>query len=340
MITKNELDEIVRRIYSFDELRGCPIGLEADNQSRMVRPGFSAGPNSARVVVIIEECIVKDQAVLDDTREWAAAPDGTLRSNAAPDVVTNRSRVGSELAGAAFSCTMTVVSAVGVVGGVVGEVPSGGTSTFLIVVAWTGLITQSIQCVNGIVRVSELYRDPDGNSLQVWDQSKVYTSAMLLVDAIGIASNLASLPNSFQKFWAVAARQKAFLSRGLTWASLKSMNRFDRAKVIKEVLDEASQVSAQERVALMAAAEEAGVGSGSMQRTSVSVRHANAIVGVISEHTAEGVSEALSGIRIGVGSTAAGILASGTGSDTLGSASGSVNYIINLIDNRAGGTSA
>jgi hypothetical protein len=340
VISKDVLEEMVRRIHSFDELRGCPIGLQADNQSRMLNPGFCAGPNSARVVVIIEECVLADDTVLQETREWAGAPDGSLEQNAAPAIVTNKSRVGSELVGAAFSCTMTVVSAAGVLGGAAAEVPSAGTSTFVIVVAWAGLITQSTQCANGLIRATQVYINPEGNSLQQWDQNEIYKTSILLVDAIGIASGIASLPSAFRSFWAVAARQKAFLARGITFQSLKSMNRFERAAIIKEVLEEASRASTEERIALMAAAKKAGVGAGSMQATTLSVRNANAIVGMISEQTARGVSQALSGIRIGLGSSAASLLASGARSDRVGSASGSVNYIINLIDNTAVGTDA
>ena len=54
-----------------------------------------------------------------------------------PPFTANRSRLGPELVGAGLNCGLTVVAAVGVFGGAAAEVPSGGTSTFLVVMAWT-----------------------------------------------------------------------------------------------------------------------------------------------------------------------------------------------------------
>ena len=59
-------------------------------------------------------------------------------------------------------------------GGAAAEAPSGGTSTFLVVVAWAGFATSSIQCMNGIVRTVEAASNPDSDSLARWDQNRIY----------------------------------------------------------------------------------------------------------------------------------------------------------------------
>ena len=242
--------------------------------------------------------------------------------------MTNRSRLGPELVGAGLSCGLTVVSALGVLGGAAAEAPTAGTSTFLIVASWTGLTMSAIQYANGLVRIAAIAGAPDGNSLQHWDANEVYANAILVVDAIGVVTSVASLPSQVRNLYAVIVRQRAFLARGLTFDALRRMNRMGRLRAIQEVFEEAARTP-EGRAALSRAAREAGRGAGSLQRgTGLSVRGANTLVRVISEETVRRLNSSLRDLIGGVG----GLIASATPSRYTGSASGSLNFVINLID--------
>lgn len=332
MLPAELLNRMVNRIHSIEQLRGCVIGLYGDRQCQVLHPGYSATPDSGRIAVIIEECILDDPAILEENRQWAARPAGSPEDVPSPAIATNRSKLGPELLGAGLSCGLTVVSAVGVLGGAAAEIPSAGTSTFLVIVAWTGLVTQGIQCVNGLVRVGAIAFDPEDNTLQRWDENDTYTNSILIVDAIGVVSTLAALPAATRNLFAIIARQRSFASRGLTLEILKRMNRAERARVIREIMDEASKTPAG-RKALMEAAKEAQIGARSLERaSSLSVRHANGMVRIVGEETIRRLRYSLLEVVVGgVGS----VVASGTPARLTGSASGSVNWIINVIDTQA-----
>src|SRR5262249_6531977 len=149
----------------------------------------------------------------------------------------------------------------------------------------------------------------------------------LIVDAIGIASGLASLPAGARNLWAVIARQRSFAARGLSLEALKAMNRAERLRVVGEIVEEASRTP-EGRAALIAAAREAGIGARSIQSTTgLSVRHADTMRRIVS---AETVRRLTSSLRDVLG-TVAGVGASATPSSATGSASGSVNFVINLV---------
>ena len=334
MLPERILKQMVRKIHSFPDLEGCLIGLHGNRQSRVLHHGYSMTPNSERVIIIIEECEA-DTAVSSELHQWAKVPGGSPDGAPNPSAVMNRSRLGPELIGAGLSCGLTVVSAVGVFSGAAAEVPTGGASTFLVVASWTGLVTQGIQCANGLVRITAIAISPDGDTLQQWDNNNAYSASILVVDAVGVVSTVSTLPFAVRNLWAVLARQRSFIARRLTFESLKNMNRAGRLRTIGEVMEEASRTP-EGRAALIAAAREAGVGAKSIQSTSgLSVRHANTLVRIISEETTRRLSDSLRDILIsGVGS----IVASATPASATGSASGSVNWIIHLIDGGAPAT--
>lgn len=227
---------------------------------------------------------------------------------------------------------MTVVSAVGVLGGAAAEVPSGGTSTFLVIVAWTGMITSGIQCINGLVRVGAIIANPDDNTLQRWDSNKIYSTSILIVDALGMAAAIASLPSGIKNLWAIIVRQRAFALRGLTETTLRNMNAAERAKVIRELIEAASKTP-EGRAAIMAAAREADIAASTLARSSsLSVRNATKMVEIISEETARRVHSALREI---VSVPVQGVV-SGLPFEWVGSANGSVNWIIHLVDTGTG----
>jgi hypothetical protein len=331
MISEQLLRAMVARIHSFPELEGCVIGFQGNNQSRVLHPGYSATPNSARVIVVIEEAMFNDVAIIEEMNRWANSPAGSPADLPSPSVVTNRSRLGPELIGAGLSCGLTVVSAIGVIGGAAAEVPTAGASTFLIVASWVGLTTGGIQCVNGLVRVGAIVANPDGATLTEWDNNKAYTRTIFVVDAIGVASGVASLPFAARNLFAVLSRQRSFVARGLSMEALRGMNRAERLRVIGELMEEAGKTP-EGRRALIEAAREADIGVSTIQAASgLSVRHANTMVRIISEETTRRLSSSLRDVIGGM----AGIAGSGTPGAYTGSASGSVNWIINLIDGQA-----
>lgn len=244
-----------------------------------------------------------------------------------PQIITNKSRLESELVGAGWNCFMTGVSAVGMVVGMAGEVPSGGTSSFLLVAAWIGIGANALQRANGMVRVTEAFQNPTSNSLQDWDDSSSYSTVFLLVDALGVFSGLASLPAAWRNLWAVISRQRGFVARGLSLEKLKAMNRFARFKVIREVFEEAAKTP-EGRTALQRAAAEANVSAASFARETMSVRQSMTMVRVISKETQMRLINSL----VGVLSPLTGAAASATPARWSGSASGSVNWVINVVD--------
>jgi hypothetical protein len=285
-------------------------------------------------MVVIEECETVDPAVLQDDEFWADRPSGSPEKALNPIIVTNRSRIGPELRGAGLTCGLTIVAAIGVFGGAAAEVPSGGASTFLIIAAWTGMVTQGIECANSLVRIGAIATDPDANTLQQWDSNNAYTTVLLITDAVNMASNLASLPFAARNLWAILARQRSFIARGITLEMLRNMNRAQRMELIGEIVAEASRTP-EGRAALIQAARDAEIGAQSIQRAaSLSVRHAQTMVRIVSEETIRRLNSTL----LGVVSAMAGTVVSGMPYSMVGSASGSVNWIINVIDGQAEAT--
>ena len=318
---------MVRAINSIDELNGCIIGFQGNNSSRVLDPGLTTSLNFGRCCIIIEEIETADAGLTADTQRFADLAEGLPDGHQQPNIVTNRSRMGLEFVGAGLSCGLTVVSAVGVLGGVAAEIPSGGTSTFLVVAGWVGLTTAGLQCLNGLVRVGMVVSNPDGNSLQQLDSNTLYSGTTVVVDALGLASGVASLPAAGRNLWAILARQRSFAARGLSETALRQMNRAERLRVIGEVVEEASRTP-EGRDAIIAAARRVGVGSQSIQSTSgLSVRNAARMAGVISAETTRRLhATVLSAISVPAGG-----VVSALPSSVVGNASGSVNWVINIV---------
>ncbi len=332
MISENTLREMVRRIHALPQLEGCMVGFQGNGQSRVLDPGSCETPTSERVIVLIEEVPFSDVAILAELDRWAASPSGSPEGAPNPTIVTNRSQLGPELIGAGLSCGLTIVSAVGVVGGVAGEVPTGGASTFLVVASWIGLTTSAIQCANGLVRVAAIVGDPGGDTLSRWDSNATYTNSILVVDAIGVATGVAGIGAAGRNFWAVLARQRSFAARGLSFEALRGMNRAGRLAAIRELFEEAARTP-EGREALILAARQAGLGASTLQSAEgLSVRGASTLVRVITVETTRRLSASLRDVIAG----SIGIIASASPSSAIGSASGSLNsgigFVVNLID--------
>ncbi len=309
-LTQEQLDAVVRVIHSQPELTGVIVGHYDGMMCSVADPGAKVALAYWEKAVIIEE--------IDDDAS-AEVPSDPTDTAQPPAVITNRSRIWSEFAGAGLNCGFAVISAVGVVGGAAAEVPSGGTSTFLVVVAWAGLATSSIQCVNGIVRTVEAATNPDSDSLARWDQNRIYTVSFLVVDAIGVAAGVASLGANVKNLLAVLERRG-----GLPTAqALAKMGRADRAKAIQDALNQARRNP--ESAKILDEALKDALGSRTVRRVAknaiIASRNATVVSDVIADETARRLTRAIIDVISSVDSP----IASGLPSDWVGSASGSVN---------------
>ncbi len=215
MISEEILNNIVRAIHAQSELHGCMIGFEGNGQSRMLHSGLTPSINYGRVFVVVE--------ALEITGALPVIGIGTTPTEmpTPPPVITNGSRLRQELIGAGLSCSLTVVSAVAVVGGVAGEVPSAGASTLLVIAGWTGLITSGAQCANGLVRSWQTIANPETNSLQQWDNNRYYSTAFLIIDAVGVVSSLVQLPFAVRNLMGILERQRRSDGGRPTFAAIK-----------------------------------------------------------------------------------------------------------------------
>jgi hypothetical protein len=317
---------MVVALRRFRELDGCLIGYEGEGESRVLQPQRPVSSSYRCVAVVIEEVQNDDPTTTAELGNLADSSTWGLPS--IPTAVSNRSRLAPELVGASVSCGLTMIAAVGLVAGVAGEVVTAGASTFVTVASWTGLTMGGVQCLNGLVRIGAIYARPDDNTLQRWDSAFGYATTMLVVDAIGVASGLSSLPFAARNLFATLARQRAFIARGMSFESLRAMNRLQRMRAVSEVFEDAAKTPGG-RSALVKAAREAGVGVNSFQRLSgVSVRHADTLRRVIADETVRRISSTLRDVFTSTAITAA----SATPASLTGSASGSVNYVIHLLD--------
>jgi len=327
------LNRLVREIQSMPEFAGCVVGYQGcygagGPLSKILYDGDVPSINYSRVAIVIEELEVEDSTTNADTERWAKA--GQSPPNVAnPKVVENKSKLGSELLGAGLTCGLTVVAAAGVIGSAAAEVPSGGTSTFVLVASWTGMITSGLECANSLFRLGIIAGDPEGSQLQALDSNQVYQVTALIVDALNIASGIASLPSGAKSLGTLLKQRAA--AKGFTEETLKTMSRGERAKVISELMDDVKRESGgMDRI--IAASGEVGVGRATLQRIqggSLSVRNATRMASVIADETVKRLNRNL----LSVLSTPIGMAGSASPSDVVGgAASGSMNYIINLVD--------
>ena len=320
MITEQTLNEIVRAIHAQSELQGCMIGFEGNRQSRMLHPGLTPSVNYSRIIVIVEELEISGQTIIG-----ALSPVPT--ETAPPAVITNGSRLRQELIGAGLSCSLTVVSGIAVVGGVAGEIPSAGASTVLVIAGWTGLITAGAQCGNGLVRSWQAINNPDSNSLQQWDDNRYYSTAFLIVDAVGIVSSVVQLPFAMRNLFAILERRGGLMATN----QLARLSKAERAAATEEALRRATQTP-EGRRAVEAALREAGLTERQVAQAFAhgagTTRRATIVSRVLSVETTTRLNAALRDVISGIG----GIGVSATPASWTGSGSGSVNaFIVNVL---------
>jgi hypothetical protein len=321
LLSNNQLQLLVAAVYDQPELTGCIVGFQGGNQSRALHPGIVPALNYGRVMVIVEETTSDDK-----TPPVPPVPKQATVAPTPPAVLLNRSRIKPELVGAGLSCGLAVVSMVGVFGSAAAEVPTGGASTVLLVLAWTGMVTSAIQCVNGVVRSAEALSNPDSNSLQVWDENEIYSKSMLVVDAVGVVSAVASLPFAVRNLLAVLERRGGLV----TAEKLFQMTREEREAAVKAAVKQASRTP-EGAEAVQSALRDAGLSEKQAAQTAKfgahTARRAKVVARVISEETARRLHSSARDIIGGVG----GAVVSGMNANVVGSASGSVNYFFHVL---------
>lgn len=323
-VSKETLRGMVDVIHDQPELIGVAIGLYDDLQCSVVDTGVVATKAYAQVGVVIE--VVKDG-------EESVVPTVPTDQPQPPRSITNSSPVWTELKGAGLNCGFTVVAGVGVAASAAGEIPSAGTSTFLLVASWTGVVTSGLQCVNGLVRSVEAFRNPD--ALARWDQSTAYKWSFLIVDGIGVAAALATLPMALKNLYAVLQRSGGLMSA----EALAKLGREAKAKEIEKALA-AARRNAKSALELDKALSDA-VSAKALRRIAagsavIAARNSAAINQVISKETtrrlARGILDVISAVDTPI--------ASAFPPSSVGSASGSVNatfgFVIHVVGLDAG----
>lgn len=186
----------------------------------------------------------------------------------------------------------------------------------------------AILCGNGLIRVGAALADLNGDTLERWDKNVGYSTVILIVDAIGVTGNLASLPFAVRNAWAIVTRMRALATMDLSIEALRRLNRVERFKLIGRLFDQASRTP-EGATALVKAAREVNIGARVFQRTtSLSVNHSATLVRIIRDETVSRLHWSLLELFAGV----AGNALSASPAELTASGSGSVNWVINLCD--------
>jgi hypothetical protein len=324
MVSDEALNKIAWHIQHAPGFEGVMVGFYGNGMCSVIGYPSSVTPNSANIAVVVEE-VVLDNPI---------SPPVTARAtpDAAPPqvkhVVTNRSKLGAELVGAGVSCGLTLVSAAGVALGAAGEVPTGGASTLLIIASWTSFAAGAIQCGNGLVRIGAALNDLDGDTLARWDENSWYSTAILVVDAAGVAAGLTMLPFAVRNLWGVIARRAELARVDVSFEALRKLNRAQRFKVVAKAFQDAAKTP-EGAQALVAAAREAQIGARTIQQSAgLSVNHSETLVRIIGKETAQRLAWSLTDVF----SNLMGHGLSASPAEYTGSGSGSINWVINLLD--------
>jgi hypothetical protein len=310
--------DVVGRIYAISEFNGAPIGFYTGMQSIALSPGNNMTLASGVQVIIIEP-------LPNSAAPASGSGKGEPKILEGPDaeraLKKNGSRVGPELLGAGLSCGFAVVSGVAVLGGGLAAPASGGASTLVTVAAWTGFVTGSAQCLNGVYRGYQTLVNPDSTSLAELDEDPYYKWTTFAVDAVGVLSGLPGLYKSSASL-VRALRAKHGLPAE---AALKAMNRAQRQQAINDALRRAAGDKEVEKL-LFEAAAEARQGMSSASR-----KGANAMRRVISEHAMKSLNGAMKDLAMSLSQIAINAMPG----EWVGSASGSVNtvggWVVNVI---------
>lgn len=305
------LASIVERIQRFPELAGCTIAYVGSNQSRLLSAPYGSSGSTCTIVIETIKLADEDASALEKVAKTGAS------SPQSAEVVTRGSVIRAEATGAAINCTMFAISALGVMA--LGAA-TGGIG-FLAVAAWVGSAAGALQCVNAVVRTGVAIRDH--KILEQMDKDEAYSQFFFAVDAVGVATSLVALPKSVLGLWKAFSTRAAFAKRGLDIAKLKQLGREGRLRVVKEVVDEVAN-TAEGRKALADAMKSAQV---TLTRSTLSFREAQRASRVLGQSTITQLRDAVQQVL----TDAAGPGFSATPASATGTASGCVNWLINVI---------
>jgi hypothetical protein len=327
MTSQTTLTRIKDAINRFPELRGCRIGFHGNLRSVMIDNGNPNSPNY-RIIIIIEEPEVDLGLSFVPKTSSVVLPQ--------PARVLNRTVVGAELLGAGISCGLTVASGVMMAGATAAEIPTAGTSTILVVASWTGLVTQGLQCVNGLGRVIEAARNLDDYSLQRWDSVAWYSNTVLAIDGLGVISGVVGLGGT-------AATVRRMLTLKGALPAEEAMVKMTNAERIQAYHDSIMKISKSPSAAAELDEILKPLGKRTIDRmqkgNEVIIRRSMVTVSkLVSQRTLNELTKSAKEIIL----TSAGITASAMPAQYVGSASGSVNWagdkarniVINIITER------
>ncbi len=264
---------LVRAVRRIESLRGAGIGYEGGGRSMILSE--APIPYSGNLWVVFEEATITQEGLAQLANLMLGSGETTGRST------PRESRWGRELTGAGISCAGMALSAFAVGGGAAAAPVTGGASTVLSVMAWTGLVTSSIQCGIGLGRLGNEVFNPDRNDQL--DNDPTYQRVTFGIDILGVFSGVVSAGPALRTFATrvygrLGSRATVVLAGDAASAletTIQSANRVERSRAVTAVLQDMSEV---ERTALM---REARIGANSLGRDSLSVASAERMVSAI-----------------------------------------------------------
>jgi len=325
MIPESVLKQIVARIHATRELAGCVVGYCGGGTCRTIGYPSSVTPNSENVAVIIEEVLFAENAPqLPIANGGAVTTTGTYGEA----FLKNWTTIGAEMIGAGVSCGLTVAAGGGIAAALAATPATAGLSWTAIGALWIGFGTGAIQCGNGALRVGAALYDPSLAILKGWDKNSFYAVAILLVDALGVATAVSSLPSTVRRVWDAFSRLRSFNALNLSFDALRRMGRVERLRVLTRVLDDATR-EGEGLSEIARAAKDAKIATATMSRaTGLSQNNAATLVRIVKDETVR----QLHGVITDLLATNAGLILSATPAKLTGSGSGSINWAINFID--------
>lgn len=314
-------------IDSFPKLKGCLIGYHDGMQSRLLRETvIKPIPEiSSEFAVLLEKYETSDPLVLADAQRWVETPGGSPE-NAPNPMMINRSKFVAEATGANISCIVAVVSFGGVAASLAGEIPSFGLSSFLLAASWVSFASSAIQCVNGLVRSGADYVGGD-EVLTEWDNNYIYKNATFLVDYVGVSTSVVSLSAAAKDIWLAARLDQMLAAKGLNFIKLKILPKPQQKEILLPALKELMKTR-QGRAIVAKQFRQANAAHASDMLKVIN----NSSGRVIDSGTVKRIAESLRKVGTDVVTSGGTILASSTESANTGSASGSVNWLIHIIE--------
>lgn len=318
------LQKMLAKIDLIPQMRGCSVGYYGNNYSKMLRVAVSntttdaAESNKDSVGIIIERSEISDPLVINNLQQWSESPGGSSE-NAPNPIAVDRSKLVPELVGLGLSCGLVAVSAVGLVGGAAGEIPSAGLSSFIVAASWVGFTASAAQCMNAVGRVGANVIGGD-ETLTEWDNNNVYKNVTFLVDYVGVNTSLVSFSGAARDLWLMARMDETLAVKGLSFYTFKTLPKPKQVLIAQSALEDLAKTP-RGRALLLKQAREVTASVFVMPPPRVKVINPAAI-----KQIADSISDLL---------TSAGtVAASSTESKYTGSASGSVNWLIHLIETK------